>query len=371
MCDCGQGSWSLSVVFPSPYNWWSLLSANKLFRGRFKICQGLGLGTQNLWHFRWYHLISNVSVNPIITYNTPIFFSKLIIALMSYALHACPSPSVLHLATSDFVCSLLLVSIQANISNGHQERVLSPFCACISLWPCRLKPIRTVLPCSTHLFFDLPWRVGDARKKSIYKGCHLFNAKNFIIREVTQNEEESYTNPDFFLTPWHSRPFHPRTRRSSFRRCWGVRLPKTYGVRWLDWHGETWSMMSRHEDTELVYGTSTKHWLQWLGEEREHLGMEFLKDMHLQVQLWTTQHGKFGQQNDDAQTASRFVEAGQRQLEPKKLCHLIHLSAPWRLFLYWKTYEKMKKYERMCGWVVLWTLSLHHDIPLRVSSKDV
>ena len=111
---------------------------------------------------------------------------------------------------------------------------------------------------------------------------------------------------------------------------------------WLDWRGETWSMKSWDEDTELVLPYPYKTLiLQWLGEEREHRGMEFSKDMHLQVQLWTTQHRKFGQQNDDAQTASRFVEAGQRQLEPKKLCHLIHLSAPWRLFLYWKTHVRL------------------------------
>ena len=46
--------------------------------------------------------------------------------------------------------------------------------------------------------------------------------------------------------------------------------------------------------------------------------MEFSKDMHLQVQLWTTQHRKFGQQNDDAQTASRFLESWSKAIRAKE-----------------------------------------------------
>lgn len=87
--------------------------------------------------------------------------------------------------TLDFVCSLLLVSIQANISNGHQEGVLHHYCRVyilrmhfpLTLW------FETDTYCSTMFyqsFFSIFCEesgMPEWRKKSIYKGCHLFNAQ--------------------------------------------------------------------------------------------------------------------------------------------------------------------------------------------------
>lgn len=80
--------------------------------------------------------------------------------------------------TLDFVCSLLLVSIQANISNGHQERVLHHYCRVyilrmhfpLTLW------FETDTYCSTMFypsFFSIFCEesgMPEWRKKSIYKG---------------------------------------------------------------------------------------------------------------------------------------------------------------------------------------------------------
>ena len=153
--------------------------------------------------------------------------------------------------TLDFVCSLLLVSIQANISNGHQERVLHHYCRVyilrmhfpLTLW------FETDTYCSTMFypsFFSIFCEesgMPEWRKKSIYKGSTCSTHKKLYNQGGNAAWRRIIYKARIFFSlhlhiPGHSilvpdgRPFGVA----------GVSGFLKNGV-WLDWRGETWRDM--------------------------------------------------------------------------------------------------------------------------------
>lgn len=248
--------------------------------------------------------------------------------------------------TLDFVCSLLFYSSQSkptfrmDIRKGcFTTTAESTFFGCISLWPCGLKPIHTVLPCSTHPSF---------RSFAKSRGCQN-EERNRSIKappvQRTKHFEIIYKARIFFLTPSHSRPFHPVPDGRPFGVA-GVSGFLKNGV-WLDWRGETWRYMEYEvmrwdEDTELVYGTRAKHWYFNDSERKESTEAWNSRRICIcKCSCGQLSMANLGNKTMTLKLLPDSLKAGQRQLEPKKLCHLIHLSAPWRLFLYWKTHVQL------------------------------
>ena len=122
----------------------------------------------------------------------------------------------------------------------------STFFGCISLWPCGLKPIHTVLPCSTHPSFRSFAKSrgcqNEERNRSI-KAPPVQRTKNFIIQGGNAAWRRIIYKARIFFSlhlhiPGHSilvpdgRPFGVA----------GVSGFLKNGV-WLDWRRETWRDM--------------------------------------------------------------------------------------------------------------------------------